>query len=391
MSAGYAPVDAGRNVSWRQKAARHPVTKAILHPVITLVCLLILFALIFFGTLYQTDHGLFEAQKLYFGYGIVLIGGFFPLPASSLVLWVLSVQLAVMMTVHLPWRLNKIGLWVAHGGIMALLVGGFVTQMMAVESQLTLAEGETGHFTTAYHEHELAFWRAEGDTNRVFSYDDVALKAGRQLELTPYKASIRIRSYYQNCDAFTSRATNGPVFVNGSGIGFLEQRKPELEVTQNAPGVTFTLSESGKPDKEVLLYGQELNPLILTLDGKKVFAQLRLKHYPLGFSLRLTDFIKNVHPGTDVPSSFESYAELTEAGSARPVKVWMNNPLRHAGYTFFQASYAQAKGMADKSTFAVVTNPGRMMPYISSLVVFGGLLLHFLIRLIPFVRRESAK
>jgi hypothetical protein len=388
---GYAPVDAGRDVSWRKKAARHAVTKAILHPVITLVCLLILFALIFFGTLYQTNHGLFEAQKLYFGYGIVLVGGFFPLPASSLVLWVLSVQLAVMMTVHLPWRLNKIGLWVAHGGIMALLIGGFVTQMMAVESQLTLAEGETGHFTTAYHEHELAFWRAEGDTNRVFSYDDVALKAGRQLELTPYKASIKIQSYYQNSDAFTSRATKGPVFVNGSGIGFLEQRKPELEVTQNAPGVIFTLTESGKADREVLLYGQELNPLILTLDGKKVFAQLRLKHYPLGFSLHLTDFVKNVHPGTDVPSSFESYAELTEAGSARPVKVWMNNPLRHAGYTFFQASYAQAKGMAEKSTFAVVTNPGRMMPYISSLVVFGGLLLHFLIKLIPFVRRESAK
>lgn len=171
--------------SARLRARNHPVTKAILHPAITLISLLILFALIFFGTLYQTDHGLFEAQKKFFGYGIVLIGGFFPLPAASLVIWVLSVQVTVMMAVHLPLKANKIGLWITHLGILALLVGGFITQMMAVESQLTLAEGETGHFTTAYHEHELAFWEAKGDTNKVFAYDETALKPGRELELTP--------------------------------------------------------------------------------------------------------------------------------------------------------------------------------------------------------------
>ncbi|HKP95961.1 MAG TPA: cytochrome c biogenesis protein ResB [Fibrobacteria bacterium] len=381
----------GKGLSWRQKAARSPVTKALLHPAVTLLCLLILFALIFFGTLYQADHGLFEAQKKFFGYGFVLIGGFFPLPSASLVIWVLSVQLAIMMAFHLPWKLNRIGLWVVHAGIMALLVGGFITQVMAVESQLTLAEGETGHFTTAYHEHELAFWESKGDSNHVYAFDESMLRPGRELDLEPYKARIKVQAYYVNSDAFTTRATNGPVYINPSGIGMLEQRKPEKEVTQNAPGLIFTLMEAGKPDKQILLYGQELQTLRLTLDGKAVSAQLRLKHYPLGFSLHLTDFVKNVHPGTDIPSSFESYADLAEGGSSRPVKVWMNNPLRHAGYTFFQASYAQAQGMAEKSTFAVVTNPGRVMPYISSLVVFGGLLLHFLIKLVPFIRREAAK
>ncbi len=377
-------------LSWRQRVARHPATKAVLHPAITLACLLVLFVLIFFGTLFQADHGLFEAQKKFFGYGWVLIGGFFPLPAASQVIWILSIQLTVMMSLHLQWKISKIGLWIVHAGIMALLVGGFITQMMAVESQLTLAEGEIGHFTTSYNEHEVAFWEAKGDTNSVFAYDATALKPGSQLDLGPYRARIQVRSYYENCDAFTTRATNGPKYLNASGIGMLEQRKPEKEVTQNAPGLIFSLSEAGKPDREVLLYGQELSALPLTLDGKQVFAQLRLKHYPLAFSLRLTDFIKNVHPGTDVPSSFESYADLLENGGSRPVKVWMNNPLRTHGYTFFQASYAQAQGQADKSTFAVVTNPGRVLPYVSSLTVFAGLLIHFLIRLIPFVRRETS-
>ncbi|MBW8889577.1 MAG: cytochrome c biogenesis protein ResB [Fibrobacteres bacterium] len=376
--------------SWRRTAARSGLVKAVLHPAITLICLLILFALIFFGTLYQADHGLFEAQKRFFGYGIVLVGGFFPLPGASLVIWILSIQLAVMMTVQLTWRLNRIGLWIVHLGIMALLVGGFITQMLAVESQLTLAEGETGHFTTAYHEFELAFWESRGDTNSVFAWGSDALQPGRQLDILPYGARITVHAYYQNSDAFTTQATNGPHYLNGSGIGLLEQRKPEKEVTQNAPGVIFTLSEPGQPDREVLLYAQEPRPLSLTLAGKKVFAQLRLKHYPLPFSLKLNRFVKNLHPGTDIPSSFESYADLTENGSSRPVKVWMNNPLRTYGFTFFQASYAQAEGQANKSTFAVVTNPGRVLPYVSSITVFAGLLLHFLIRLIPFVRREAA-
>src|SRR5690606_23113238 len=354
--------------SWRARAARHPVTRAVLHQTVTLLALLILFALVFFGTLYQTDHGLFEAQKKFFGYGIVLIGGFFPLPAASLVIWVLSVQLTVMMDFVLPWKADRIGLWVAHAGILALFVGGFITQVMAVESQLTLAEGETGHYSTSYQDFELAFWEEKGDSNQVFAYEDGDLKAGARLELSPYNARIKVNAYYRNSDAFTTRATNGPVYINASGIGMLEPRKPEKEVTQNAPGIVFTLMEKGKEDREILLYGHELQPLILTLDGKKVFSQLRLRHYPLGFTLHLTDFIKTVHPGTDIPSTFESDAELTENGISRRVKVWMNNPLRHNGFTFFQASYAQAQGMADKSTFAVVTNPGRLMPYISSLI-----------------------
>lgn len=379
------------HLSWRQKAARHPFTKAILHPAITLVSLLILFVLVLAGTLYQANHGLFEAQKLFFGYGLVLVGGFFPLPASSLVLWVLAVQLTVTMTLVLPWKLSKIGLWIVHLGIMTLLVGGFVTQSLAEESQLTLAEGETGHFTTAYHEWELAFWESQGDTNRVFAYGEEFLTPGSTLEVTPYRSRIRVEAYYRNCDAYTRQAAKDVKYVNPSGVGLLEQRKPDKEVTRNVPGIIFVLQEQGQPDKEVLLYGAEINPLMLPLGDKMVHIHLRLKHYPMGFSLKLTDFVKNVHPGTDIPSSFESYADLGENGSTRPVKVWMNNPLRYGGYTFFQASYQQPPGAAERSTFAVVTNPGRVLPYVSSLTVFGGLLLHFLIRLVPFVRKEALK
>ena len=104
----------GNQPGWRNRTRFHPVTKAVLHPAITLASLLILFALIFFGTLYQADHGLYEAQRKFFGYGIVLVGGFFPLPASSLVLWIIAIQLAVTMALVIPLKMSKFGLWVVH-------------------------------------------------------------------------------------------------------------------------------------------------------------------------------------------------------------------------------------------------------------------------------------
>jgi hypothetical protein len=364
-------------LKWRQKAARHPVTKAVLHPAITLAGLLMLLLLVFFGTLYQADHGLYEAQRVFFGY-VIWVAGIVPFPGSSLVLWVLSIQLTVMMTFVLPLVWKKAGLWVVHGGLLLLLVGGFITQMMAVESQMTLAEGETGHYTTAYDKWEVAVWRQIADTNEV-------------LDLAPWPARLTVVKYHENAAAFTATATGGVLpYLNASGIASMEPRKPEKEAPQNAPGLIAKLSAQNAPDREILLYGLESRPLALTLGGERVLLQLRRRHYPLDFSLTLTDFIRTLHPGTDVARSFESYVDLHDGLSSRSVKIWMNNPLRYKGYTFFQASFAIDQE-GEHSTFAVVTNPGRLIPYISSLMVFGGMLLHFFLHFLGYVRRTARK
>lgn len=376
---------------WRQRAAKHPVTKAILHPAITLVALIILFLLVFFGTLYQTDHGLYEAQRKFFGYGIVLLGGYVPVPASSTVLWVLSIQLAVTMALVLPLQWRKLGLWISHAGIFALLIGGFITQLMAVESQLTLAEGETGHYSTSYHDWELAFWESQGDTHQVVAFTDDMLKPGKKFTVEEFNLEFLVDAYYRNSAAFNNAATGGqPGPINPSGIALIESRPPEKEVERNAPGVIFRLTQKGRKEKSVLLFGMESQPLLLTDQGRTIRCQLRLRHYPLPFALKLTEFTRTVHAGTEIAASYESTADLIEGGQSRPVRIYMNNPLRHAGYTFFQASFSQERNGTERSTFAIVTNPGRLLPYISSLTVFGGLLIHFLVIFVGYARKQSA-
>jgi hypothetical protein len=383
-------------VKWRQRAARHPLTKAILHPAITLVGLFLLLLLVFFGTLYQADNGLYEAQRVFFGY-VIWVRDVVPFPGSSLVLWVLSIQLTVFMLFTLPLVWKKAGLWVVHGGLLLLLVGGFITQMMAVESQLTLAEGQTGHYTTAYHEWELAAWTSQGDTNAVIAHIDDDLRPGNVLTLAPLPASLTVKVYYANAAAFTSMATGGMMpYLNASKIASMEERKPEKEAPQNAPGVIATLHTDGPDggsDRDILLYGLENNPLAVTLGGQRVFLQLRRRNYPLEFSITLKDFIRTLHPGTDMAKGFESKVDVHDnhdMKASRPVRIWMNNPLRYHGKTFFQASFSIDPD-GEHSTFAVVTNPGRLLPYISSLMVFGGMLLHFVLHFLGYVKRTARK
>ena len=64
----------------------------------------------------------------------------------------------------------------------------------------------------------------------------------------------------------------------------------------------------------------------------------------------------------------------------------MNHPLRHAGETFYQASFLRG----DTGTvLQVVKNPGWLIPYVSCVVVTLGMLIHFGIRMVPALRRSS--
>jgi hypothetical protein len=321
---------------------------------------------------------------------VIWVADAVPFPGTSTVLWVLCLQLVLMVTFVLPLVWRKVGLWIVHGGLLLLLIGGFITEQMAVESQLTLTEGQTGHYTTSYQEWELAAWTTRGDTNDVIAYPDDILRPGRSLRLDPHPATLLVKTYYPNAAAFTNMATGGVLpYINASRIASMEPRRPEKEAPMNAPGVIATLKVPGEEDREILLYGLERNPLALTLGGQRVFLQLRRRNYPLDFSITLHDFIRTLHPGTEVAKSFESEIELHDGLSSRPVKIWMNNPLRHKGYTFYQASFSiDAQG--EHSTFAVVTNPGRLLPYISSLMVFGGMLLHFALHFLGYVRRTAS-
>ena len=63
----------------------------------------------------------------------------------------------------------------------------------------------------------------------------------------------------------------------------------------------------------------------------------------------------------------------------------MNNPLRYAGLTFYQAGFEND----DKTTILqVVRNPSWQLPYISCSLMTLGLIVQFGIHLVAFIARR---
>ena len=116
---------------------------------------------------------------------------------------------------------------------------------------------------------------------------------------------------------------------------------------------------------------------------------MRPERYYKPFSLTLKEFRHDLYLGTKVPKNFSSRVEIKRAGTGedRETLIFMNNPLRYDGETFYQASWLPG----DSGTvLQVVRNPGWLTPYVACVMVGGGLLVQFLSHLIGFAKRRTA-
>ena len=95
----------------------------------------------------------------------------------------------------------------------------------------------------------------------------------------------------------------------------------------------------------------------------------------LPFSVRLVDFKRDVYPDTDKARSYSSDVMILDNGVEWPERIEMNKPLRYKGYTFYHSSFEQAAPM-QPTILSVVKNKGRVFPYITTLIIPAGLLLH---------------
>src|ERR671931_470504 len=87
--------------------------------------------------------------------------------------------------------------------------------------------------------------------------------------------------------------------------------------------------------------------------------------------------------------NFSSRVHLSDpSGNVdRDVLIWMNHPLRYAGETFYQQSFLRG----DMGTvIQVVRNPGWLIPYISCTMVGLGMLIHFGMALLAFLKKQIA-
>lgn len=119
--------------------------------------------------------------------------------------------------------------------------------------------------------------------------------------------------------------------------------------------------------------------LNLLVNGREVKLFLTKKSLTLPFEFVLTKFKMDKNPGTSSPASYESFVRLHETTGPSNHHVFMNNPLKTQGFTFYQASYSDIGNGEYSSTFSANVDQGRPLKYLGSLMLVLGALAHYLL------------
>ena len=122
----------------------------------------------------------------------------------------------------------------------------------------------------------------------------------------------------------------------------------------------------------------QLNTKAATVEVSYMPARQRLP-----FSIHLEEFKIDHYAGTRNPMEFSSLVRVRE-GDGRvlePVRISMNEPLKHGGYTFYQSSYIPAEPRPTTSVLSVNRDPGRFLKYFGSFLIVLGSVLLFYVRL----------
>jgi hypothetical protein len=136
------------------------------------------------------------------------------------------------------------------------------------------------------------------------------------------------------------------------------------------------------------LVSQLAAPQQFEVAGRKFQIALRPVRFYAPHRIQLVDFRHDKYRGTEIPKNFSSLIRLTNptTGEDREVKIYMNNPLRYDGATYYQASFDKLDPRV--TVLQVVRNPGWLTPYFACGLVASGLVVQFLTHLVGFATKR---
>ena len=362
------------------------VLDALLSLKVTIVCLALLMVLVVACTLAQVDMGTNGAVNAFMRSFVVWwkpSGQSFSLPvfpggATVGVFLAFNLIASQLRGLERSWR--KIGLWLVHIGLMLLVAGEFVSAAFQVDARLTIEEGQTIDFIERPQEFELAILdQTDPKLDDVWGVPEALLRQGGTIAIPGTPLSLKVHAYLRNSD-LARRAEGDPPSMATMGVGTGVTLKEAPPVTaddeRNHPAVYIEPIAGGKRYGIWLAAAGLGAPQSFIHEGHTYELSMRPRREYLPYALTLKKFSHDVYPGTDIPKNFSSLVHLVDRtrGEARDVLIFMNQPLRYAGRTFYQASFGKNDTL---SVLQVVENPGWLLPYISCSLVTLGLGIHF--------------
>ncbi len=300
------------------------------------------------------------------------------------------------------------GMVLIHIGLALLMLSEVFVSFFAVEERLIIREGESVNFALDIRETELAIVDpdASAKEQEVWAIPQSRLIRSRQrgeaIRDPSLPFDVKVTEYLKNSDLRHLRADEQNPATAGNGLTWFAQEMragsgadSSGEVDMASAYVTLMQKGDGKPVGTYLV-SQLLTaprfPETVSVGGKAYNLTLRFKQAHKPYSMHLVDVRKVNYIGTSTPKDYSSDVRLIapQHNIDRPVRIWMNNPLRYAGETFYQSGYNRdPQSGIETTTLQVVTNTGWMIPYVACMFVWFGMQAHFSGMLLRFLTRRD--
>ena len=297
---------------------------------------------------------------------------------------------------------KRAGIVLLHAGVLLLMANELNVHLNHVESQMRLEEGETKNFTEDIRSYELAVIDTSDEkTNTEVTVPRGLLKnTDTKIENTQLPFAIKPILYMANSDIRDLKEGETPLATKGQGTKITaDALAPSNGVDSGKVDMPSLVAELFDPKTgESLgtwLFSLFTNSQKITVGEKTYDVGMRFERHYKDYSVHLTDVKRDDYVGTNTPRNYSSDVQILDLkdGSTRTAHIWMNNPLRYAGETFYQSSYfppAPALGIKETTVLAVTTNEGWMMPYVACMIVAIGMLAQFILTLTRFLNRQTS-
>jgi hypothetical protein len=298
--------------------------------------------------------------------------------------------------------------------LILLLLGQFVTETCQIESQMRLEIGETKNYAEDSRRNELAVIDVTNpDHDEVVAIPQSLLEKPGEIRLPGMPFVLRVKKYLANSLPAGPMSGAGEKLQAQNGIGqrllftaaptvsrMDDENKPaalvEVATDKGAMGQwTVSTWMTKRPWVSILqgevggILGVTVNePQSFRVNGHTYQLALRAVRYYKPYAITLRDFKHDVYAGTDIPSNFSSKIHLRDPGRGedRDILIYMNNPLRYRGESFYQASFEPGDKV---SVLQVVRNPASAMPYVACGLMALGLVVQFMMHLLGFAKKQS--
>ena len=369
------------------------------------ICLLLLFAATFFGTLEQTQVGLYLTLQKYFDMEALFVipelnGKIIPLPLPG-TFWVCAV-LCVNLTLGGLVRIRKgwktVGVLIAHFSMIFLMVAGAVSQVSKKEGVMHVYQGDRSDYARSYTEPSIEIYPPGEDGERARPYvvesehfDGLDPDERLTIRLPELPFDLVVTGFRRSSELLQlsrfKEQHKGERVVDGF---FLQERPRVQQEETNLTGCYLTVQDKeGNSLQELLLHYNGMpfpTPVTAMVDGKRYEFSLTRWIWPMPFEVELDKTLGEYWPGTQAPSWFQSDITKVEDDLRKKYSIVMNKPMRHEGITLYQASWAPpAPGGRPSSGFAIVQNPSDQWPKWSLYIASFGLMLHFGMKLFRFL------